>query len=143
MSENTRGAHTLVITAQASEHCHSTNFLWAKNTVFCVLSISILFETQKFKFRVCTFHDIVVFFSSISLLNFLLLKLAYCSKNWPFSNCFVSFNITGWTTVDKEFLVLSYRDVDTMGLFCSPYQNSVDFFSLCFCFFFHASSLIH
>lgn len=82
-------------------------------------------------------------FLSISLLNFLLLKLAYCSKNWPFSNCFVSFNITGWTTVDKEFLVLSYRDVDTMGSFCSPYQNSVDFFSLCSCFFFHASSLIH
>lgn len=82
------------------------------------------------------------FFSSISLLNFLLLKLAYCS-NWPFSNCFVSFNVTGWTTVDKKFLVLSYWDVDTMGSFWAPYLNSMDFFLTLFPLFFLVSSLIH
>lgn len=118
-----------------AEYCLNTNFLWVRNIIPYVLSISILSETQKFKFRVCTLHDIVVGFFVHSIAKFLLLKLAYCSKNWPFSNCFVSFNITGWTTVDKEFLVLSYWDVDAMGSFFSPYQNSMDFFLTLFLVF--------
>lgn len=103
-------------------------------SVFCLFLFCLRLRNLNSEYVL--FMTLLWFFSSISLLNFLLLKLAYCSKNWPFSNCFVSFNITGWTTVDKEFLVLSYRNVDTMGLFCSPYQNSMDFFLTLFLLFF-------
>lgn len=33
------------------------------------------------------------------------------------------------TAADKEFLVISYWVVYTVGLFCTPYQISTDFFS--------------